>query len=37
MVLNIVEDFLRGEGYKYLRLVTIFTPVLHVNTDINPF
>jgi hypothetical protein len=37
MVLNIVEDFLRGEGYKYLRLVTISTPVLHVNTDINPF
>jgi hypothetical protein len=23
MALNIVEDFLRGEGYKYFRLVPI--------------
>lgn len=37
MALNIVEDFLAGEGYKYLRLVTISTPVLLFNADINPF
>jgi hypothetical protein len=26
IALNIVEDFLAGEGYKFLRLVRVFNP-----------